>query len=59
MSKVVVMDHPLIQHKIGFIRRRTTGTSKRSLGKYIWRDGRRQKRVCDGDSGSVSEYCRG
>ncbi len=32
---------------------------KRSLGKYIWRDGRRQKRVCDGDSGSVSEYCRG
>ena len=26
MSKVVVMDHPLIQHKIGFIRRRDTGT---------------------------------
>ena len=26
MAKVVVMDHPLIQHKIGFIRRRTTGT---------------------------------
>ncbi len=26
MSKVVIMDHPLIQHKIGFIRRRTTGT---------------------------------
>lgn len=26
MSKVVVMDHPLIQHKIGFIRRTETGT---------------------------------
>lgn len=26
MSKVVVMDHPLIQHKIGFIRRKDTGT---------------------------------
>ena len=26
MSKVVVMDHPLIQHKIGFIRRTSTGT---------------------------------
>ncbi len=26
MSKVVVMDHPLIQHKIGFIRRIDTGT---------------------------------
>lgn len=26
MSKVVVMDHPLIQHKIGFIRRKETGT---------------------------------
>lgn len=26
MSKLVIMDHPLIQHKIGFIRRRTTGT---------------------------------
>ena len=26
MSKVVVMDHPLIQHKIGFIRRVETGT---------------------------------
>lgn len=26
MSKVVVMDHPLIQHKIGFIRRMETGT---------------------------------
>jgi len=26
MAKVVIMDHPLIQHKIGFIRRRTTGT---------------------------------
>ena len=26
MSKVIIMDHPLIQHKIGFIRRRTTGT---------------------------------
>ena len=26
MSKVVIMDHPLIQHKIGFIRRTSTGT---------------------------------
>lgn len=26
MSKVVLMDHPLIQHKIGFIRRKETGT---------------------------------
>lgn len=26
MAKVVIMDHPLIQHKIGFIRRDTTGT---------------------------------
>lgn len=26
MSKVVVMDHPLIKHKIGYIRRKDTGT---------------------------------
>ena len=26
MSKVMVMDHPLIQHKIGYIRRTDTGT---------------------------------
>ena len=26
MAKVVIMDHPLIQHKIGFIRRQETGT---------------------------------
>lgn len=26
MAKTVVMDHPLIQHKIGFIRRKDTGT---------------------------------
>ena len=26
MAKVVVMDHPLIQHKIGYIRNKTTGT---------------------------------
>lgn len=26
MSKVVVMDHPLIQHKIGIIRRKETGS---------------------------------
>ena len=26
MSKVVIMDHPLIQHKIGYIRRIDTGT---------------------------------
>lgn len=26
MSKVVIMDHPLIQHKIGYIRRADTGT---------------------------------
>ncbi len=26
MGKVIVMDHPLIQHKIGYIRRKDTGT---------------------------------
>ncbi len=26
MAKLVIMDHPLIQHKIGIIRRKTTGT---------------------------------
>lgn len=26
MSKVFVMDHPLIQHKIGWIRRKETGS---------------------------------
>lgn len=26
MAKVVIMDHPLIQHKIGYIRRKETGT---------------------------------
>ena len=26
MAKTVIMDHPLIQHKIGFIRRTSTGT---------------------------------
>lgn len=26
MGKLVIMDHPLIQHKIGFIRRKDTGT---------------------------------
>lgn len=26
MGKVVIMDHPLIKHKIGYIRRTTTGT---------------------------------
>ena len=26
MAKVVVMDHPLIRHKIGYIRRNDTGT---------------------------------
>ena len=26
MAKTVVMDHPLIQHKIGIIRRTETGT---------------------------------
>ena len=26
MAKVVIMDHPLIQHKIGYIRRIETGT---------------------------------
>ncbi|MDR2888328.1 MAG: uracil phosphoribosyltransferase, partial [Lachnospiraceae bacterium] len=26
MAKVTVMDHPLIQHKIGYIRRKDTGT---------------------------------
>ena len=28
MSKIVVMDHPLIKHKIGLIRRKTTGTNE-------------------------------
>ena len=28
MGKVVVMDHPLIRHKIGFIRRKDTGTKE-------------------------------
>ena len=26
MAKTVIMDHPLIQHKIGYIRRTDTGT---------------------------------
>ncbi len=26
MGKVVIMDHPLIQHKVGYIRRKDTGT---------------------------------
>ncbi|MDE6950441.1 MAG: uracil phosphoribosyltransferase, partial [Lachnospiraceae bacterium] len=26
MGKIVIMDHPLIQHKIGWIRRKKTGT---------------------------------
>ena len=26
MAKLVIMDHPLIQHKIGYIRRNDTGT---------------------------------
>lgn len=26
MAKIMIMDHPLIQHKIGFIRRKDTGT---------------------------------
>ena len=30
MSKVVVMDHPLIQHKIGIIRREETGAKELS-----------------------------
>ena len=28
MSKVMVMDHPLIQHKIGIIRRMETGSKE-------------------------------
>lgn len=28
MGKVVVMDHPLIQHKIGFMRRMETGSKE-------------------------------
>ena len=28
MGKIVVMDHPLIRHKIGFIRRKETGTKE-------------------------------
>ena len=27
MAKTVVMDHPLIQHKIGIIRKEETGTA--------------------------------
>ena len=39
MGKVVVMDHPLIQHKIGLMRRTETGSKdldvyKRQLLKY-------------------------
>ena len=26
MAKIMIMDHPLIQHKIGIIRQATTGT---------------------------------
>ena len=26
MAKVLIMDHPLVQHKISFIRRTNTGT---------------------------------
>ena len=26
MGKIVIMDHPLVQHKIGIIRRKETGT---------------------------------
>ena len=28
MAKVVVMDHPLIQHKIGIMRRKETGSKE-------------------------------
>lgn len=28
MAKVVVMDHPLIQHKIGIMRRQDTGSKE-------------------------------
>lgn len=28
MSKVIVMDHPLIQHKVGILRRETTGSKE-------------------------------
>ena len=28
MAKVVVMDHPLIQHKIGIMRRKDTGSKE-------------------------------
>lgn len=31
MSKVFVMDHPLIQHKIGWIRRKETGSDRKSV----------------------------
>ena len=44
MSKVVVMDHPLIQHKIGYIRRKQTGTkdfrqtiSEKMRKRWRWR----------------------
>lgn len=28
MQKVVVMDHPLIQHKVGLIRKKETGSKE-------------------------------
>ena len=28
MSKVFIMDHPLVQHKIGWIRRTSTGSKE-------------------------------
>ena len=31
MANVYIMDHPLIQHKIGLIRRKDTGTDRKSV----------------------------
>ncbi len=41
MGKVVVMDHPLIRHKIGFIRRKETGTKefRETIGEIAMRMG--------------------
>ena len=37
MSKVVVMDHPLIEQKIGIIRRKETGTVMKQPRICLWK----------------------
>ena len=43
MAKVVCMDHPLIQHKVGILRRKELGTKEMDIipikGDVIQRDG--------------------